>query len=908
MYTYDEVYAASLTYFDGDELAAKVFVDKYALSDNDGNFLEKTPADTHRRLANEFARIEAVKYKDTGIAPMSSDEIFDLFDKFKYLVPGGRILFGLGNHNQYCTLSNCYVTDICDSYPGIMKADEDIINISRRGGGIGLDISPLRPSGSSVKNAAKNSTGAVSFMHRFSKSIREVGQCIEENQRVLTQRGLISIRDINPMTDYAWTKIGWVKIKNKINTGNKQVYQITTKAGYTVKVSKDHRIAAVDKDNREVLITAKDLKLDDKICLLLGENNIIEYPQLTKYMYEKFTNGNHSNRLNEDIILPTHINEDLAYLLGYTYGNAHVEYDKFNDPITMSISSPDKYPEIQTKIFNLISKVFGFQPKISNGCGKCKNISIHNKAILHFLLKNKVLKGSSLSQEFPEKIINTNYNIHGAFIAGYIDADGDITGQKNGYRISSINHQFLQNIQTILLNDGILSKIHTEIRKNEKWHTLYKLSIIGSYSTKKILSLLNNHSIKANNKQYISTKDNWLTPYTVKSLSIKHGKYNYCPGPDVLLSINCIDRLKKNGENISNILAIDKIISINSDIQESITYDLELELEHLFWCEGLYVHNSNRRGALILTMSVHHPEIEKFIDIKNINTDVTGANISVRLTDEFLQAVATNSEYELRYPVDSKTPNISQKISAKHVWDKICANAHKTAEPGILFWDTIIKESPADCYKEFESITCNPCCIAEDSTTMVITYSGLKEIKTITCYDLIYIESEKTWAKTSGYFESGNAEVFRVKFENGHILDITNNHKLCLSTGVFIELRYLKVGDKIATNSNFYTTISEITSLGTKKVGCISVDKYHCFTANGIISGNSEIPLSKLDSCRLLAINLYNYIDNPFTDIAKLNTEKLYEHARFAMRLMDDLIDLELEYIDRIINKINSDP
>lgn len=170
MYTYQEVYNASVNYFNGDELAAKVFVDKYALSDTNGNYFELTPEDMHKRLAKEFARIEN-KYPN----PMSEDEIFSLFKDFKYVVPQGSPMAGIGNPYQLLSLSNCYVIDSPqDSYAGIMHTDQESAQIYKRRGGIGFDLSKIRPKGLAVNNAAKSTEGIVPFMERFSNTCREV--------------------------------------------------------------------------------------------------------------------------------------------------------------------------------------------------------------------------------------------------------------------------------------------------------------------------------------------------------------------------------------------------------------------------------------------------------------------------------------------------------------------------------------------------------------------------------------------------------------------------------------------------------------------------------------------------------------------------------------------------------------
>lgn len=569
------------------------------------------------------------------------------------------------------------------------------------------------------------------------------------------------------------------------------------------------------------------------------------------------------------------------------------------------------------------------------------------------------------------------------------------------------------------------------------------------------------------------------------------------------------------------------------------------------------VGQAGRRGALMVTLNVHHPDILEFAKVKRDLTKVTGANISIRLTDEFLKAVDSGSQYEQRWPVDSSTPSISKMVDAKSVWNVIVENAHHMAEPGLLFWDNIISESPADCYSDvgFKTISTNPCCFAADSEVYVVTQSGVKDIKSVTNKDKIFINQTKEWASTSGYFSAGNAEVFDVLFKNGEKITITENHKLCkvkskregtrvfYSEGELVELKNLKVGDKISIHTesvaglklsekgsleegivmgflagdgclsyhddrqnypstvltfwqqeydaaeialdamnkmgynislvsnsvngtksirstkftedfvnkykfniwkfksqdmpneflfdcsmdfikgflnayftadgtvscnhevksyaiqlssinkkylqqvkqlllyfgikssigmvreageyefknggkyatkdcyrltitgvhnimrfrenlgfycshkqnklvsicekyamsrtpkcSSYTEIVSIDPVGIREVGCIEVDTWHKFTANGIISGNSEIPLSAFDSCRLMLLNAFGYVDNPFTKKAQFDFERFNQDAEICQRLMDDLVDLEVECIDRILEKIQKDP
>ena len=173
-YTFDEAFKASLRYFSGDELAAKVWVNKYALKDGYGNIYELSPEDMHWRLAKEIARIER-KYPN----PLSEQELFDLFDHFKYIVPQGSPMTGIGNSYQVASLSNCFVIGLdgpADSYGAIIRIDEEQVQLMKRRGGVGHDLSHIRPKGSPVKNSALTSTGLVPFMERYSNSTREVAQ------------------------------------------------------------------------------------------------------------------------------------------------------------------------------------------------------------------------------------------------------------------------------------------------------------------------------------------------------------------------------------------------------------------------------------------------------------------------------------------------------------------------------------------------------------------------------------------------------------------------------------------------------------------------------------------------------------------------------------------------------------
>jgi len=190
-YTYEDTLKCSIEYFNGDELAATTWMNKYAMKDSDNDFVEKTPDDMHKRMAQEFGRIEGdykLKYNLNGSTKflsvygqtrslLSEDKIYDLFRDFKYVVPQGSVMSSLGNHYKLASLSNCIVVpELHDSYGGVFYTDQQLAQLFKRRCGVGVDISNLRPSGAKVSNAAGSTSGAVSFMNRFSNTTREVAQ------------------------------------------------------------------------------------------------------------------------------------------------------------------------------------------------------------------------------------------------------------------------------------------------------------------------------------------------------------------------------------------------------------------------------------------------------------------------------------------------------------------------------------------------------------------------------------------------------------------------------------------------------------------------------------------------------------------------------------------------------------
>jgi ribonucleoside-diphosphate reductase alpha chain len=776
-YSYEEAYQSTLKYFDGDELATKVFIDKYALTNNEGEILEKDPADMHHRLAKEFARIEKSKFKE----PLSEDEIFGLFDHFRYIVPQGSPMYGIGNNYSIQSLGNCFALGEhpYDSYGGICYTDEMLVQLSKRRCGVGICLNNLRPKGMVTHNSAKTTDGIAVFVKRFGNSTREVAQCLHEKSLILTKSGLKYIKDVIPKNDYVWTKKGWVLVINKYNNGKKHTKKLTTKLGYILKATNKHIISTC---NNGSIIEKHicNINVNDDVVLLLGTQTHNANVDLITNEYNPKPCTSHYNNIN----LPRKLNDDLAYLLGYSYGDGHFTYDKHGEKQALCLSCNDSI--LINRLIKIIKEQLNYDAKIVQGSGNVQVIKIYSKNFCNFLSNNQLAKEKSNHINFPDRILFAPSNIQLSFFAGYFDADGNVFKNKS-MGVSSCSFKFIKQCQIMLFSNGIISNVQSLDRsyiKTKNESTQYRLNIIGRYSKNIARKYINSTKIQKN--IYELHNDYILTPYNYKSENLRNiniTTYNFIPtNSKRFLSIGALNRLKQIGLYTNELLIKDRVISIEND-EYIDTYDLELQNECLFWCDGFYVHNSGRRGGSLQGLSIHHPEIETFIDIKKDDKNqVTASNLSVIFTDEFMNRLIKNKRYEQRWPIENKPPIITNTIDAKIVWDKFIFASWKSAEPSALYIDNARNYSLSHCYGSIDN-----------------------------------------------------------RFK-----DITPN--VC-----------------------------------------------------------GEVWMG-MDSCRLMLLNTLSYIDNPYTTKAKLNYKKFSKHIEIAQRLLDDMIDLEIEKINIILDKINKDP
>jgi ribonucleotide reductase alpha subunit len=939
LYTYDQAYKASLEYFRGDALAANVFVTKYALQDGNNGFLELTPDDMHQRLAREFARIEQ-KYPN----PMSYEEIYNLFKNYDEVVAQGSPQSAIGNPFKVQSTSNCFlVAPPHDSYSGILMTDQEQVQIMKRRGGVGFDISTLRPKGMATANAAGTTDGIEIFMDRFSNSCREVAQCLAEGTLVLTRNGLQPIEDISPGS-LVWTANGWVPVQ-KVLKNRKLVHKMVTHNGYEIYASEDHVFHTMEGE-----LAVGELGPNSPVSNILGEGWEGFSIEMSLPNME-----NSGNRL-KSYSLPTKMTTELAYFLGQLYGDGSISVvprvTTSNHELSVALSND--WPTVIDKIRNCVETTFvGITAKIEPGDGDCQRLRISSEQIVQYLKVNGFFKVKSQDITFPTQFLSADKALLAAFIGGYFDADGYASGAKKGYTFSSTSRDFLQTLKVVLAAHGITSSWHREDRSAKGWRDLYSLSVVGASSQRRFIELLNGESEKVKEKNFVAKRDCTLSIFRSADLGVSYNKFSFCPDNSHLLSRNTVDRLRVEGVLLpedSSRLVFDRVSSITV-AQEENTYDLVLDDVHLFFANGLYAHNCGRRGALMLTLSVHHPQVRDFINIKKNRTRVTGANISLRLSDEFMRAVDAGEDYRLRWPVDSKEPVVSEMVSAREIWDLINQAAWESAEPGLLFWDTAKNMTPSDIYSDygFASTSTNPCIVGDtliavaDGRNAVSIRQLVEEGKDVPVYST-NIETGKVeikWGRNPRLTKK-NAEVWKLILDDGSYLIATPDHKIMKSDCSYVELKDLQSGESVfpfyTFDSNGYRQVRNtgenfvhqvvnnhkvvsVEKYGVEDVYNITVDDNHNYhvvtsteddkyiTSSGLCVKNcGEIVLSNYDSCRLMVLNVTTFVEHPFTPKAKFNFKRYVDSVIKAQRLMDDMIDLELEQVDKILAKIEVDP
>lgn len=840
VYSHDEAIKIAKEYFNNG-LQADIFIGKYALRNNNDELLETSPNDLHKREARELSRIEEKKFNN----PISYDDIYGYLKNFKKIIPQGSVAYGIGNKHKNVSLSNCYVLDSpLDSYSSILDTDEQLVQISKRRGGVGVDISFIRPAGFSTKNAARTSAGIIPFMERYSSSIREVGQ----NGR----RGalLMSISVHHPeILEFATVKNN----ENKVNGANISI-KLTNEFLNAVDQNQEYEQRfPVDSPNPiyKKMVRARDVwdTIINNAWLraepgLLFWDKIIDESPADCYAKNGFATISTNPCLSGDTLvyvadgrgnvpISQLANEGLDVDVFCHDNNGQINVRKMRNPRITGYNQPIYKVTLDDGSTIRVTKNHKF--KLSNGeyrevCDLIPGDSLKIVTKYEASIKDVFPKANSRSQDyfwinngqistFCEHRIIAEFN-YGEIPKGHIVHHKDRNAQNN-------------------------HPSNLEIMSKEDHDELHSYDRIGD----------NNPMKRA---KYEWNKEKWVEyrqKHSDNTIGNNNPRYSGLTHDD--LKEKAIELTKKIGRRFSS--------------DEWMQYAKE---------NGLPIKFSKWRKESLGTLLDLSIWAAQQLNIENIEYDP-------RLVKTLQSA---------------KSQGYHSKIIDKYVEvERYCEYC------GNQFWVNFFKREISYC-----SIGC------------ANKHRGaIEEYETYRCLRINEFHqerSEQTRIKQLGVYT-------KLKFDLGRTPMKKEWEAACKVAGIPFRLgsKYAFSGYKeLQEKSETYNhRVVSVEPDGFENVYNGTVDDYHNFLVGGFEGTTKhnkkkwtylvnrqcgELPLCALDSCRLLVLNLLAYVRNIFTSKAQFDYDEFYKDAQVAQRFMDNIIDLELEAIQGIINKIESDP
>ncbi|GCE17048.1 ribonucleotide reductase N-terminal alpha domain-containing protein [Dictyobacter kobayashii] len=585
----------------------KVFMDRYSLKDPDGNALEFYPEQLWQRVARGIAAVEQTDEKRAEWEKL----FYEALTNFQF-VPGGRILAGVGTGHQV-TYYNCFVIPSPeDSRQGILDNLKVMTEIMARGGGVGINLSTLRPRGSYIKTVNGTASGPCSWAQLYSVATGDViqqGGCFGPAERIATDRGLIPAAELADRLDrseaiQAQTHKGFRPFTSVFRNGIKDLYEVETSRGYRVRVTMDHKMGVL-RNGEVVTIPLRELEEGDEILLLVGEGTHNEMPLLPLNTSE-YVRSKMSTTLNEKVTLPTHMTPELAYFLGYVYGDGYVIRGKkvtWADDKGLSLVVANNQPEAQERLISTIRDLFALEPVVSPGDGACTVIRVYSRVLIEWLKENGILKQKANAVRVPEVIFRSPSSVVGSFIAGYFEADGCDRGHKGGYGIDSISLDMLKDMQLLLLANGIVSHIHTQDRSAQGWQTIYRLIVTGAQFKARFSTFAKSFK----DQQRIGYRSHRVSyPMEAwKQLAIP-GRYyqGLFDSTKERVSHYALTRVRERVQAAGGVEMVERLDALLGTLPDAIVsitplgpsevYDFEVDEVHLLAGGGLYTSNSRR--------------------------------------------------------------------------------------------------------------------------------------------------------------------------------------------------------------------------------------------------------------------------------------------------------------------------
>lgn len=693
------------------ENALHVLQQRYLIKDESGKVIE-TPERMFRRIADNIADSQEL-----------ADKVYKLMCSTRFLPNSPSFNAGTAIKNY----SACFAIPIHDSMDSIFETLKTSAKIFQSGGGCGYDFSEIRPKGAAVKSTQGIASGVVSFASVYNAAIETIkqGGCISANSYVRTARGLRQLNsflncrafDDSHINEHVYAPDGFNTSWLSQDNGLAETIKIETEHGYSIEATYNEQIEIINKKGVFEWRQISSLKEGDWIKVVKGGHSG------TGIQITKNTLGSHFND-SKDFKIPDCVDATVATILGMYMANGCLGHGY----MTFSISN--RYPDAYETLCNNMKGAFGLtaqKRKHREKDGDSKQADFKSTRLVELFDEMRWRKDGSRNAFIPESILKSPADVCYAFLRGMFECDGSV--HKGGFPIySSTSAVLIEETQQLLLSLGMVSHKSDSVC-GKSGNPLYSISITQKDSLEKFIEKIGFLSAEKNSKLFVIDKNSDdIIPYQQYQITNSYNEFinknnngqhlrelyrkiqHYLEGHTGIREITR-DNLTKlmleypqvlNG-HFKEVSKPDFFYTRVTGISTAKTYTMDIEVNntHSYIANGFHVKNK-RRGAAIGLLSISHPEILDWIDAKDQGSTLSNFNLSVIITDKFMDAVKNNSDWNLEFK-----GKVYKTLPARELFEKICNHVHKTGDPGIVFIDNINKQN---CHKHIGMIhNVNPC-------------------------------------------------------------------------------------------------------------------------------------------------------------------------------------------------------